>query len=917
MGEDALNAEAQRTPLPAMNGHARDSDDGVAPVRRQYLQIKRRFPDTILLFRLGDFYETFEQDAEIATGILDIVLTGRDLGKGHRVPMAGIPHHAAESYIARLVAAGHKVAVCEQIGSAAKSRGLIERDVTRIVTPGTVTEPGMLDSRRNTYIAAVLFDGSRCGIAYAVCSTGVFAATLFAAKSGDDVCHALEREIARIGAAEVLVPDGQEMPGDASRWPPDGVALSQSDRWLWRFDHAEETLRRHFAVEALDGFGLADKPIAVQAAGALLAYLAETQRSSISQIASLRTYGPDGYMLLDPRARSNLELDESARGEKRHGLVAVLDATLTPMGARLLRQWLGQPLLDLAAIHQRQDAIQHFVDGALRRASLREALNRVGDIERLANRAATGSVSPRELGQLRQSLALIPDLATEAGEVAGCPPLSSAAKSCGDVHALLGRALPDDIPPSIGSGSVIRPGFAPDLDAHERAVREGREWIAGLERRERERTGIRSLKVGFNRISGYFIEISAAALSAIEEEPDARPNGGALPGEYVMRQALANSSRYVTTELKDHEARILGAQETLAQLEADVFRRVVSEVGAHGRALREAAAAVAWLDVASALAEVAANRGYVRPVVDDSLAIEITAGRHPTLESLLPQGSFVPNDARLDGAGRRITILTGPNMAGKSSWLRQTALIVLLAQIGAFVPATAARIGVVDRIFTRIGAQDDISTGQSTFMVEMLETANILHHATPRSLVLLDEIGRGTSTWDGLAIARCVVEHLHNAPNLGSRTLFATHFHELTELAEILPGVCCARMDVLEEGDRVVFLHRVVDGAADRSYGIHVAELAGIPRALTRRAREILTELERGPVAEVMRGRRRAMAKPVPEASSALQLTLFAPPSPAETALAEIDVESLTPLEALTKLYELKRLAAKRSTSDA
>ncbi|MCC7022851.1 MAG: DNA mismatch repair protein MutS [Thermomicrobiales bacterium] len=915
-----MNAEAQRNPLPARNGHAREPDDGavtVAPVRRQYLQIKRRFPDTILLFRLGDFYETFEQDAEIAAGILDIVLTGRDLGKGHRVPMAGIPHHAAESYIARLVAAGHKVAVCEQIGSAAKSRGLIERDVTRVVTPGTVTEPGMLDSRRNTYIAAILLDGARCGIAYADCSTGEFAATQLSAKSGDDLHQAVEREIARIGVAEILVPDGQGAGDDGARWPPDGIAISQSDRWHWRFAHAEETLRRHFAVEALDGFGLADKPAAIQAAGALLAYLADTQRTSLSQIASLRTYGPDGYMLLDPQARRNLELEESARGEKRHGLVAVLDATHTPMGARLLRQWLGQPLLNLAAIRQRQDAIHHFVDDALGRASLREALGRVGDIERLANRAATGAISPRELGQLRQSLALIPDLAAAASAVAGCPPLDTAAQCCGDIHGLLCRALPGDIPPSIGSGGVIRPGFAPDLDAHERAVREAREWIAGLERRERERTGIRSLKVGFNRVSGYFIEISVAALAAAEKERAASPDGSPLPAEYVMRQGLANSARYVTTELKDHEARILGAQETLAQLEEDVYRRIVAEVGAHARALREAATAIAWLDVASALAEVAANRGYVRPTVDDSLAIEIAGGRHPTLESLLPHGEFVPNDARLDGGERRITILTGPNMAGKSSWLRQTALIVLLAQIGSFVPATSARIGLVDRIFTRIGAQDDITAGQSTFMVEMLETANILHHATPRSLVLLDEIGRGTSTWDGLAIARGVVEHLHNAPHLGSRTLFATHFHELTELAEILPGVCCARMDVLEEGDRVVFLHRVVDGAADRSYGIHVAELAGIPRALTRRAREILTELERGPVAEVMRGRRRAMAKAAPEAPSALQLTLFAPPSPVETALAEIDVESLTPLEALTKLYELKRLVAEQSSGES
>jgi DNA mismatch repair protein MutS len=878
-----------------------------APVRRQYLQIKRRFPDTLLLFRLGDFYETFEQDAEIAAS----VLTGRDLGKGVRVPMAGIPHHAAESYIARLVAAGHKVAVCDQVGGAERSRGLIDRDVTRVVTPGTVSDPAMLDSRRNSYIASVLFDGGRCGIAYADISTGEFAATQLSAASPDAIRDAAEREILRLGAVEVVCPERGESTNPV--WSPDNVTISVTERWLWRHDHAESALLQHFAVTSLDGFGLAEKPLAVRAAGGLLAYLVDMQRSALAQISSLRTYSPEGFMVLDRQARRTLELTESARGEKRHGLIAVLDETRTPMGARLLRRWLAQPLLDTAAITARQEAIQRYVDDPVSRSELRQLLSRIGDMERLANRAVAGTVNPRELAVLRQSLsttielvATLPELPTTAG-------LAGVINDCEEVHALLIRALPDEPPATVGEGAAIRPGFSPEFDAHERQVREAREWIAGLERQERQRTGIRTLKVGYNRVSGYFIEITANALLSAEKEHAARGSeDGPLPPEYVIRQSLASSTRFVTAQLKEYEARILGAQETLAQLEADVYRRVVGEVAGRARALCAAAEAIGGIDAESALAEVAVTRAYVRPVVDESQTIEIVGGRHPTLEVILPAGEFVANDALLDGGERTITILTGPNMAGKSSWLRQTALIVLMAQIGSFVPATSARIGLVDRIFTRIGAQDDIAAGQSTFMVEMLETANILHNATPRSLVLLDEIGRGTSTWDGLAIARAVIEYLHNSPRLGCRTLFATHYHELTALADLLPGVCCARMDVLEDGDRVVFLHRVVPGAADRSYGIHVAEVAGIPRALIRRAREILSDLERGPGAEAAKVRKRAMARPAPENLS-LQLTFFAPPSPVVDALRALDVESLTPLEALTKLYELRQLAADES----
>jgi DNA mismatch repair protein MutS len=911
-----LDLDSQGNDTPSGVGSAErlsHHSDTVSPVRRQYLQIKQRFPDTILLFRLGDFYETFEEDAEAAASVLDIVLTGRELGKGVRVPMAGIPHHAADAYIARLVAAGHKVAICDQVGVADRQRGLIDRDVTRVVTPGTVTDPSMLDSHRNTFIAGVIFNGARVGLAYAELSTGEFAATQFAAGSVADVYAAAGREIARIDAAEVVTP-GEHRHSAATEnlvWLSDNVTTSLTEPWRWRFERAAETLADHFGVLSLDGFGLTDKPVAAQAAGGLLSYLMDTQRSSLRQLTSIRTYNVDGSMELDAQARRTLELTESSTGNRRQSVVAVLDETCTTMGARLLRQWLARPLLDLDEISSRQDAVEHYVVRTVDRAAIRQTLKKVGDIERLANRAVSGSITPRELGSLRHSLNVLRELAAGTSPLPGCQSLGNVLGTCSQLGELLQRALVDDPPLQAGKGEIFRPGFAAQLDEHERQVQEARDWIAGLERHERERSGIRGLKVGYNRVLGYYLEIGASALAAGERSDRTID----LPGDYVTRQTLANATRYVTAQLKEYEARVLGAQETKSQLESDLYRRIVGEVAAQLAPLRTAAGAVAYLDVVSALAEVAAARGYVRPRVDDSLSIEINQGRHPTLERQLPTGQFVPNDAVLDEGDQRITILTGPNMAGKSSWLRQTALIVLLAQTGSFVPAKSARIGLVDRIFTRIGARDDIASGQSTFMVEMTETANLLHHATRRSLVLLDEIGRGTSTWDGLAIARALVEYLHNAPRLGCRTLFATHFLELTALADVLPGVCCSRMDVLEEGERIVFLHRVVPGAADRSYGIHVAELAGVPRALTRRAREILTDLERGPAIESATRRRRAMATPI-TGEMALQLTLFAPPDPVIATLREIDVESLSPLEALTMLYELKRRVDKAPATE-
>jgi len=884
-------------------------EQAVVPLRRQFLQIKARFPDTILFFRLGDFYETFDGDAEIAADVLDIVLTGREMGKNLRVPMAGIPHHAAEGYIARLISAGHKVAVCEQVGEATKGKGLVERDVTRVVTPGTLIDPMMLDARANNYIIAVAVEGPRAGIAYADITTGEFQTTEQMAATPGEAFLAVGRELLRLGAAEIVLSSDLALGGtlpDAS-WLPDGVTVSKTDAWRWQLDRARDALLRHFTAESLDGFGCAGLPLAIRAAGGLLQYLGDTQLDGLRQITELRTYSTATFMTLDAQTRRNLELTESARGEQRHSLTAVLDRTRTPMGARLLRRWIGQPLLVRVEITSRLDHVDHLFTSTAIRAQIRDVLRDIGDIERLANRSITGRVTPRELATLRAALQALPDLDRHLAFLSGDMSLPDLA----EVSDHLDSALVDEPPVAPGKGDVFRAGFAPELDSFRRKAREAREWIANLERTERERTGIRTLKVGYNRVFGYYLEVTTAALASLERDRLQRgEEGPSLPGDYIPKQTLANATRYFTPQLKEYESLVLNAEETLASMEADIFHKLVQEVAASGGDLLRASAVVAYVDTIASLAEVAVDHGYSRPEIEESGRTEIELGRHPVLETILPGGDFVPNSARLDTSTDQIVILTGPNMAGKSSWLRQVALITLMGQIGSFVPATKATLGIVDRIFTRIGAQDDIATGQSTFMVEMLETANILNHATRQSLIVLDEIGRGTSTYDGLAIARAIVEYIHNATNLGCRTLFATHYHELTELALILPRVRTYRMDVLEEGERVVFLRQVVPGGADKSYGIHVAQLAGIPRGVVSRAREILEDLEQSGSngSSASRSRREAMQQPVPDTGPDLQLTFFDGPNPVVEHLKELDVESMSPLHAITALFELKRL---------
>jgi len=854
----------------------------VTPLRHQYLRIKRRYPDVILLFRLGDFYETFDDDARIVSQVCDIVLTSRPVSKHQRVPMAGVPYHAVEHYMAKLLAAGYKVAICEQLSE--PGRGLVERDVIRVVTPGTVVEPEMLPTGRNNYIAAVLLEGERAGLAYADVSTGEFATTEL---RGEEVLQEVRRELSRLLPAEILLPEGMPVGNDLP--VEKGTALTRSPSWCWEEETARQTLRDYFAVERLEGFGCEGKPYAIRAAGALLHYLEETQQEMLRQIRALRTYSTAHYMTLDPQTRRNLELlANTLTGEVEHSLLWVLDQTRTPMGARLLRRWISQPLLEIAPIEARLDAVEFLVRDTARRAGVREILSGMRDLERTTTRVLSGIAGPRELLGMRATLEKVPALRELLGE--DLPPggVLVLPDPCTEVADLIGRAISEEAPASVSAGGVIRPGFSAELDQVVSASREAREWIAGLEEKERKRTGIKSLRVGYNKVFGYYIEVSKAQEKLV-------------PAEYIRKQTLVNAERYITPEMKEYEAIVLGAQERMAEIENRLYRELLQQIAAHADRLLATADALARLDVCASLAEVAVRNRYVRPRLNEGEAIEIVAGRHPVVELTLREETFIPNDLYLSCDDVQIIVLTGPNMSGKSTFLRQVALIVLMAQIGSFVPADRAEIGLVDRIFTRVGAQDDIATGRSTFMVEMTETANILHHATRKSLIVLDEIGRGTSTYDGLAIARAVLEYIHNHPKLGARTIFATHYHELTEVANILPRVRNYNVAVTEQGGKVIFLRKIVPGGADRSYGIHVAQLAGLPGSVIHRAEEVLRQLEG-------RGDKEARREAMRQVVVVQQLPLFGASDRVTEELKRIRVEELTPLEAITKLYELKRL---------
>ncbi len=845
----------------------------ITPIRAQYLQIKKNYPEAILFFRLGDFYETFDEDAEIAARELDIVLTSRNVAKGDRIPMAGIPHHAAANYIGKLIEAGYHVAICEQIGDGPE-KGLFPREVVRVISPGTVIESELLPGDANNYLLSVYQDHDKLGLAFADISTGEFAAGEF---EGLDPADVLQHEIARLNPAEILVGESH----DADNLRP-GV-ISRIPDWKFELERADGLLNTHFGTATLAGFGLGESPLARRAAGALVAYLKDAQAPVLELLTGLSSYGFDQFMVLDAATRRNLELSETLRGGRTQGtLLGVLDRTVTPLGRRLLHHWLGQPLLDRVRIERRLDQVQAGFEEGLWRAEVRQALKPIGDLERLTNRIVAGLARPVDLVGLRVMLGEIPallELVSGSNNVAITAMLEGA-EDCADLRELLQNAIQDEPPATLANIGVIRAGYSSELDGVRASSRLAREWIAGLEQVERERTGIKSLKVGFNKVFGYYIEVTKA-------------NSSHVPEEYIRKQTLVNAERYITPEMKEYEAQVLSAEDQIREIEAQVFRKVCAELAGQATRLLGMAGVIARLDVILTLAEVAALNNYVRPKLLDGAELQIEDGRHPVVEQLLTNKRFVPNDVEFE-EGEAIRIITGPNMSGKSTYLRQVAIIALMAQMGSFVPARSATLGLADRIFTRIGAQDEIHAGQSTFMVEMVEAANILNNATARSLIILDEIGRGTSTYDGVAIAWAVVEYLHNHPRLRARTLFATHYHELTALSEVLPGVRNYNVAVSEEGGQVVFLHKIMPGGADKSYGIHVAGLAGMPRAVVQRAGEILAKFE-DPAPSEQR------------TSPSKQLMLFPDTNPLLEELEKLDINELTPLDALTRLYEWRK----------
>ena len=788
---------------------------------QQYRRVKHQIPpDALLLFRLGDFYEMFFDDAKTVAGLLNLTLTARN-----GVPMCGIPHHAAENYIGKLLKHGRKIAICDQLEDAQPGK-LVNRDITQILSPGAHFDGRLLDSTRNNFLAALCSDAGRFGLALADLTTGDFKVTELR-----DV-EQLTNELARVRPAEIIVPteELETLKSLITSHQSPITSLTPHDGWTFERETAFFALRDHFKTQSLDGFGAADLTVGIGAAGAALHYLQQSLRRNISHIHRLTVYSVSDFMTLDAVTQRNLELLDSARSDRRHTLVGCVDRTLTPMGARLLREWLTHPLRDVAAINARQSVVATFCDEPHVLADFREQLRAVRDMERLLARLSTGSGNARDLVALKESLAALPKLkhclTTATGMLAELASQITEQPALGE---LIARAIEDAPPMGSKDGGLIKPGYNAELDELRRASTDGKTWIAALQQQEIERTGIPSLKVRYNQVFGYYIEITKANLAK-------------APADYIRKQTIANGERFITPELKEMEGKILGADEKAHALEFELFQQVRAKVEEQSLAIQQTAVALAQLDALAGFAELARHQNYCRPTVNDGDIIEIADGRHPVLEQTLIEERFVPNDSCLDNRENQVLIITGPNMAGKSTYIRQVALLVLLAQTGSFIPAARATIGLIDRIFTRIGATDDLSRGQSTFLVEMNETANILNNATPRSLIILDEIGRGTSTFDGLSIAWSVAEHLHN--NVGAKTLFATHYHELTELSATLPRIKNFNVAVREWHDQVVFLHKILPGGTDKSYGIQVARLAGLPKEVIQRAKEVLNNLE-------------------------------------------------------------------------
>lgn len=877
----------------------------VTPMMQHYLKTKEENKDCILFYRLGDFYEMFFEDAKIVSKELELTLTGKACGLEERAPMCGVPFHAADTYINRLVAKGYKVAICEQVEDPKTAKGIVKREVIRIVTPGTNIDMQSLDEARNNYIMSIVYLDDKYGISTADVTTGDFFVTEV------DSERKLLDEMNKFSPSEIICNEAFYMSGidiDDMRERL-SIAVSALDSWYFGDELAKETLLSHFKVHTLMALGLEDYDCGVIASGSLLKYLMETQKNSLDHILEIHPYSIGKYMIIDSSSRRNLELVETLREKQKRGsLLWVLDKTKTAMGARLLRSYVEQPLIDKAEIIKRQNMIEVLNKAAITREEFREYLNPIYDLERLITRISYQTANPRDLLAFRNSLEMLPPIRTLLADVE-CE-LAEEIKGdfdcLEDLYRLLCDSIQEEPPLSVRDGDIIKEGYNAEVDRLRSAKTQGKTWLAELEAQEKEKTGIKNLRIRYNKVFGYYLEVTNSFKDLV-------------PDYYVRKQTLTNAERYITPELKELEDTILGAEDRLVSLEYELFKEIRNTIAENISRIQKTAKAIAKLDVFVSLAVVAEQNNYCKPKINESGIIDIKNGRHPVVEKMITNDMFIDNDTYLDNSDHRISIITGPNMAGKSTYMRQTALIVLMAQVGSFVPASAANIGIVDRIFTRVGASDDLASGQSTFMVEMNEVANILRNATSSSLLILDEIGRGTSTFDGLSIAWAVVEHISNPKLLGAKTLFATHYHELTELEGKLNGVNNYCIAVKEKGDDIVFLRKIVKGGADKSYGIQVAKLAGLPDSVVERAKEIVNQLLDNDITEFVRnisvdnGTRKSKAKPLDEVDLA-QMSLFDTTSDEDIIeeLAGIDIGNLTPLDALNKLYELQNKVKNR-----
>ena len=892
----------QTTISGASNPHKlRDSAQTMklSPMMQEYCKTKEEYKDCILFYRLGDFYEMFFDDALLVSKELELTLTGKDCGLEERAPMCGIPFHAADTYINRLIERGHKVAICEQVEDPKKAKGLVKRAVIRVVTPGTTLDATSLDESKNNYLMSIVSIADRFGCAIADITTG----DCFLTEVPNS--QKLVDEINKFSPAEIICNDSFFMSGVDTDDLKErlGICIFSLDAWYFDDDTCRKELREHFHVTNLEGLGISDYDSGIIAAGALFLYLKETQKTALSQMTTIRPYTAERYMLIDSSSRRNLELVETLREKQKRGsLLWVLDKTKTAMGARTLRSFVEQPLIDAEEINRRLEALEELNEKPMLRDEIREYLNPVYDLERLVSRISFKSANPRDMVAFASSLEMIPYIKQVLKDFQA-PILKEIYEdmdSLEDITDLIKRAIVDEPPLAQKDGGIIREGFNEDVDKFRSARTDGKKWLTELETKERERTGIKSLKIKYNRVFGYALEVTNTFKELV-------------PENYIRKQTLANAERYITEELKNLENMILGAEDKLYALEYELFSNVRDKVGQEVIRIQRTAKAIAGLDVFASLALVAERNHYVRPKVNEGGIIDIKGGRHPVVEQMIDNDMFIANDTYLDNTKKRVSIITGPNMAGKSTYMRQTALIVLMAQIGSFVPADKAVIGIVDRIFTRVGASDDLASGQSTFMVEMTEVANILRNATAKSLLILDEIGRGTSTFDGLAIAWAVIEHISNTKLCGAKTLFATHYHELTELEGKLSGVTNYCIAVKEKGDDIVFLRKIVKGGADKSYGIQVAKLAGVPDSVINRAKELVEELSDADITAAVKDLASPKKKPKVEMDMA-QMSLFDTVQDNDIIeeLKGIDIGNLTPMEALNTLYNLQNKTKNR-----